>query len=204
MKKINTILAGAAIAATVSVNAESLLSFLSNETSRQQQVSVNNLKQIGIALEFYSLTSVGQHRPNGMLRSGFDTRQDASAVFDILRREGHLTDAKVYLAPWDKEGSPAKPGRRINNSNTSYIYIYVSPQYSITAPVCFEKPWLLPRGSNKLTVLYADGHVSTVTIPGVSNMSCREILTLLLQNSGINESSKQEMLKYADLADRSK
>lgn len=180
-------------------------SLFGNKSSRNAAaaaVSVNNLKQLGIAWEFYCLTSTGQYRPHGVLRSGRDTRKDAAAAFDILMREGHLTDAKVYIAPFDRKSTLAKDV--MTPANTSYIYIYVSPQYSLTAPVCFEKPWILPKGSDKINVLFADGHVSAETIPGVYKMSCREVLEHLLKNSGISDADQKKMLEYADLADRNK
>ncbi|MBE6375355.1 MAG: hypothetical protein E7050_02715 [Lentisphaerae bacterium] len=180
-------------------------SLFGNKSSRSAAaaaVSVNNLKQLGNAIEFYCQTTIGQHRPYGVLRSGRDIRKDAAAAFDILMREGHLTDAKVYIAPFDRKSTLAKDV--MTPANTSYIYIYVSPQYSSTAPVCFEKPWILPERSDKINVLFADGHVSTVTIPGVYKMSCREVLEHLLKNSGISSDAQKQMLEYADLADRNK
>ena len=148
--------------------------------------SVNNLKQIGNALEMYTQGSKGQLRPHGVTANG-DLSKDPGLVFELLRVQGHLTDAKVYAAPYGKTEA-AKQGASLEGKNCSYVYIYVGPQYSSASAVAFEKPWHLPSYADKLSVLYADGHVKTYTIEDVSEMSCRELLLKYPDIFGLNYS----------------
>lgn len=142
----------------------------------QQASSVSNLKQIGTALEFYSQCSRGQLRPHGIMADGRNAQTEPAAVWEALRSQGHLADSKVFVAPFDKKSTAAFYGQKITPANTSYAYIYVSPQYSSASATAFEKPWSIPAKSDRISVLYADGHVESHTVPGVSEMSCRELL----------------------------
>lgn len=165
-----------------------------------RMASVNNLKQLGLALEIYMNSSTSGRRPNGVL-NGRNALSDPAAAFAILFTDGHMSDANVYIAPFDITAKKAIPGREFTFNNTSYVYIYVSAPAS-NAPVMFEKPWILPEKANQIAVLYADGHVEVKNIQDVSKKSCREVLEILLKNPGISGGDAQEMLRYADCADK--
>lgn len=146
--------------------------------------SVNNLMQIGSALEMYTLGSKGQLRPHGMTAEG-DLSQDPGLVFELLRRQGHLTDATVYAAPYGLT-EVAEAGEELRGKNCGYVYIYVGPQYASASVVAFEKPWHLPKYADRLTVLYADGYVKTHKIENVSEMSCRDLILNYPEIFGLN------------------
>ncbi len=143
-------------------------------TGGQRSSGINNLKQIGNALELYTQGSKGRLRPHGVTRNG-DVSKNPACTFEVLRAQGHLTDHKVYVIP----GGKAKAGKgddKIAGKNCSYVYMYVGPQYSSASAVAFEKPWHLPKGENYINVLYADGHVKGYKIEGAAKKSCRELI----------------------------
>ena len=160
--------------------------FTKAEYSRQINSSVNNLKQIGNALELYTQGSKGQLRPNGVTANG-DLSKDPGLVFELLRVQVHLINAKVYAAPYGKT-EVAEPNASLEGKNCGYVYIYVEPKYAAASAVAFEKPWHLPSYADRLTVLYGDGHVKTHKIEGVSKMSCRELLLKYPDIFGLNYS----------------
>lgn len=167
-----------------------------------RMASVNNLKQLGLALELYMNSSTSGRRPSGVL-NGRNALTDPAAAFAILFTEGHMSDANVYIAPFDVKSRRAVQGQKFTFDNTSYVYIYVS-SFASKAPVMFEKPWIIPANENRIAVLYADGHVEVKTIQDVSKKSCREVLEILLKNAGISGGNAQEMLRYADCADKNR
>jgi prepilin-type processing-associated H-X9-DG protein len=161
-------------------------------------LSINNLKQIGNALEMYSQGSKGQCRPHGILANGRHATFDPAAAFDALFNQGHLTDPRVWVSPYDEVSTLPENGKPMWPNNTSYAYIYVSHQYSTASAVAFEKPWSLPDGHNQIAILYADGHVACHTVPGVSRMSCRELIESNPQIFGFYPDSD---ISFADTID---
>ena len=144
----------------------------------------NNLKQIGNALEMYSQGSKGQLRPHGKLATGANaagTGEDgAIGAMEALRRQGHLTDHKVYVCPsstgtagqGDASLTFGTPTSKDQGSSLSYGYAYVSAQYSSASAVSadlngtnateFENQGANNKKSNHEdygNLLYADGHV---------------------------------------------
>lgn len=162
---------------------------------------VNNLKQIGNALEMYSQGTRGWYKPHGILANGRHAQNDPAAAFDALFSQGHLVDARVYISPYDDLSTPATTGVPMRPENTSYAYIYVSPQYSSASAVAFEKPWTIPDNSDKISILYADGHVASHTVPGVSRMSCRELISTHPEIFGLYPHSD---ISFADIIDRTR
>ena len=136
---------------------------------------VSNLKQIGMALEFYTQTSIGQLRPHGITKSGAITPDAVGAAnaLELLRSEGHLTDYGVYVCP----SSTASKGKGTDSltyaaggkgQNLSYGYVYITAWYSSASAVSSDLNvgWGTSYSRKGKAnhedygnILYADGHV---------------------------------------------
>ena len=138
----------------------------------------NNLKQIGNALEMYSQGAKGQLRPHGVVATGATadggSETNAIGAMEALRRQGHLTDHKVYVCPSSTgtagEGTAsltfATSVTKKDNGSLSYGYAYVSAQYSSASAVSADMSGSGDVGVAKKSnhedygnMLYADGHV---------------------------------------------
>ena len=107
--------------------------FTKAEYSRQINSSVNNLKQIGNALEMYTQCEKDYLRPHGVTANG-DLSKDPGLVFELLRVQVHLINAKVYAAPYGKT-EVAEPNASLEGKNCGYVYIYVEPKYAAASAV---------------------------------------------------------------------
>jgi prepilin-type N-terminal cleavage/methylation domain-containing protein/prepilin-type processing-associated H-X9-DG protein len=134
----------------------------------------NNMKQIGTALEMYSQGSKGQLRPHGVTKDGtigFD-EAGAAVAMEALRKQGHLTDHKVYVCPSStvsagKNTDSLTFGDGATGSKLSYGYAYISNQYSSASAMSGDL-----TGDGTVTksnheeygnLLMADGHVKGYT-----------------------------------------
>ena len=161
------------VIAIIAILAAILLPALQKARESGRRAScTNNLKQIGNALEFYCQTSTGQLRPHGTTTVGAVTFDAAGAArgMEILRKEGHLTDHKVYVCPSSTVSSGKNTesltyGTGTSDSKLSYGYTYVTAQYSAASAVSGDL-----TGDNSVNggkanhedfgnLLYADGHV---------------------------------------------
>ncbi len=149
----------------------------------RESAGTSSLKQIGLGCMLYA----NDHA---------EALPDSLAV---LKEKDYLPDAKVYIAPYDKT-SVLSDGKTFTEKNTSFAYVgkglnatkLKSP--SVT-PLAFEKPWLLT--SDRIGVLYADGHVQKV--PGKGEKTCVKFVAGLL--TGIPSPEKEILLKNAAEAD---
>ena len=128
-------------------------------------VSNNNLKQISM----------------GILNYSTDNNEQLPLSLNELITSGALPDFNIYIAPFDKK-SVVGSGE-LKPENTSYAYVGAKVKYGSAVPVLFEKPWLLPEDSSQINVLSADGQIQTVTINGVSKMTCRQVVEELTKES---------------------
>ena len=166
----------------------------------KRNISISNLKQIGLALCQYAYDNRAKF-------PGANSRGSAIGGLDTLFVNEYLTDASVYITPYDKAGKPAE-GTTLNPAeNCSYVYIrgLIAGNYGSDFPQVFEKPWRLPKGTDKICVMFADGSARIYTIPGVTKMNCRQVfeaivlqtLPSLLQTQEYREKIIPE-LQFAD------
>ena len=147
--------------------------------------SLNNLKQIEDAIYSYA--------------------KDFSDAFpenlNALMENNFLKDPKILIAPFDKVSTPAEG--KITPANTTYAYVGAGFTTGYPVFIAFEKPWLLPEGSNKINILYKDGGVQEKTIEGVSKMTCRQVVEVLTKNYQ-NKELAEKLLKNADAEDQAR
>lgn len=162
---------------------------------------VKNLRELGKALELYRNFNNGE-LPHGVLKTGLQVEKDEAAAWDVLIQEAYLADRDALIVSFDHVNTPAAIAKRVLSNNTSYVYIFSGLKKG-NIPVAFEKPWLIPPESNEINVLFANGEVETITIPKVSERSCREVLIQVLKNKKVKCSSrsKELMFHYAELED---
>ena len=105
----------------------------------------NNLKQIGLALRFYSAKYNDAYPP-----------MNGAAGIDLLRKEGFLTNPYIFKCP-SAVSKRAKYGEKITEESFGYIYIGgLTEKSCIKLPIAFDKP---SNHQNYGNVLFTDGHV---------------------------------------------
>ena len=147
--------------------------------------SNNNLKQIATGLTMIANES-GEMLPDSL---------------NVLKEKNQLSDPNVFIAPFDEVSTPATD--KITADNTTYAYIGAGIKAGAQAIVAFEKPWLLPDGWNKINVLKADGSVSTITLDGLKNMTCRQVVESLTKDYQ-DKQIVETLLNNADNEDKSR
>ena len=149
----------------------------------RESAGVNSLKQIGLGCFMYAN----------------DHAEAFPDSLGVLKEKNYLPDGKVYIAPYDKT-SVLSDGKTFTEKNTSFAYVgkglnATKLKYPSRTPLAFEKPWLLT--SDRIGVLYADGHVEK--IPGKGAKTCAGFIAGLLE--GVPSPEKEILLKNAAEAD---
>lgn len=147
--------------------------------------SQSNLKQIYVILSTYA--------------DDFSYKFPQS--LNILMENKLLTDPKILIAPFDKVSTPAEG--KITPANTTYAYVCAGTKQGEPAIIAFEKPWLLPEGSDQINILFANGQVQTETIKDVSKMTCRQVVEVLTKDYQ-NKELAEKLLKNADAEDQAR
>ena len=146
--------------------------------------SKSNLKQIGVAIKSYTI----------------EQNKMPMSLNDLVTAKA-LTDYKVFIAPFDKKSKIGE--NELKAENSSYAYIGANIDAASNVPVAFDKPWILPEGINKISVLYGDGSVKTVEMDGVSKMSCVQAAEALTKDE-TDKKAVEILLKNAEAEDKNK
>ena len=123
---------------------------------------VSNLRNLGIALHLY-LGEHNQMMPN--LQAGRQSiSQDIPVIDNTLN--AYVRDTRVFACPADNQGLAASTGTSYywnsvlsNQSVTNLRFLLANGQNS-EIPVLSDKEGFHPYTSNKVNLLYADGHAS--------------------------------------------
>ncbi len=174
-----------------------------NRSKNRHYASINNLKQIGLALMMYADDNRGNFPAPGA--RGKDNRPDVVGGLDCLIRHDYLCDFNVYIMPYDTMGKIAGNKASFDPvENCSYAYFgsgVAAGAVSGDFPIAIEKPWRLPASSTKLAVLFADGSGRSIEIPGVSSKSCREVAEILMGLNSFTDKEKKLLRENAVTAD---
>ena len=133
--------------------------------------SLSNLKQIGMAALMYGDAYDGYY-PDSLKATSFFLGGEVP---------------KFFIAPFDQQSQPAKDITVFTEKNTSYAWLLPlvklnKIRYPANTPAAFEKPWIFPEKTDKIAILYADGHIDTKKISGVSQMTCRQVAEILIHD----------------------
>ena len=155
-------------------------------TQAEMLSSNNNLKQIFVGFQMHANDGSDGLMPDSL---------------SVLLEKNILSDPKIFIASFDKVSTPASG--KIMPENTTYVYLGAGLKTGTQAVIAFEKPWLFPAGWNKLNVLRADGSVTTETIDGLSEMTCRQVVELLTKDFQ-DKPLVNELLNSADKEDKAR
>lgn len=146
----------------------SILAFLAFPiTSRVIETSkaaacVSNLRNLGVALNLY----LGEHNQvMPILQAGRQSlSQDVPVIDNTLNAYVH--DAHVFACPSDTQGIAAATGTSyfwnsvLNGQSVTHLQFLLSNGQNSEIPVLSDKEGFHPYASNKVNLLYADGHAS--------------------------------------------
>ena len=155
-----------------------------------QKISITNLKIIGTAV----------------MRFATDNRERLPKSLKELVTRSYLTDCKCYISPFDKKSviGSAKDFDPVKNCSYAYLGMgVIAGNYGSEVPLVFEKPWCLPKNSNSIAVMMADGSARIVEIPNVNKKSCKEVVEFILKGVKLG-SARKLILKNARAADLSR
>ncbi len=126
---------------------------LSRPSQLEREVSLTNLKMIGLAMLVYR-DSAGGRLPC----------ESGAAGLSAIGRD--IYQAKTFVAPFDHDSVPSVPP--LSERNTSYAFIAGGDRFGAgdairqdhRIPAAIEKPWLKTDG--RIGVLFLDGHVASL------------------------------------------
>jgi len=124
---------------------------------------VSNLRNLGVALQSY----LGEHNqimPPTLAAGRQSTSQDVPVIDNTLN--AYVGDPRVFACPADNQGIAAASGTSYywnsaldGQSAANLQFLFANGQNS-EIPVLCDKEGFHPYASNKVNLLYADGHAS--------------------------------------------
>jgi len=123
---------------------------------------VSNLRNLGVALHLY----LGEHNqimPN--LKAGRASTADDVPVIDNTLT-AYINDLRVFACPADTQGLAAATGTSyywnsgISGQSVAHLHFLFTTGQNSEIPVLSDKQGFHPYTSNKVNLLYADGHAS--------------------------------------------
>jgi hypothetical protein len=149
---ITPIIIGAVLAITILLVVGMLLPPIGSARYKARRIScASNLKQIGLALEQYSMDYDDNFPP-----------YSGAAGLEILRRENYLTDYKIYTCP-NASISPGSGTSPLTETTISYVYRGgLTESDPADSAICWDKPNNSCKYGN---ILYINGHVTGITGP---------------------------------------
>lgn len=157
-------------------------------SKRQKSESTGNLKQIGLCVSMYTGDN-DDFMPGSFDQLSLYTGSDNKIFvvsFDGNKKKDKSYSSYVYLLGWEFSNDAIKTLRITQLTKL---------------PIVFEKPWLVPEGTDSLRVLYADGHVAETKIKDVHKKSCREVAEYLTKDL-TKDKAVSLVLKNASKADQ--
>ena len=128
--------------------------------SARAAACVSNLRQIGAGLNLY----LGEHNMQmPTLLSGRKLRSDPGPVIDDTLN-AYITDPRVFACPADTGGLAAQSGTSyywnilINGQSATALHMLNLQTTNSQIPVLSDKGAFHPYLTNKVNLLYADGH----------------------------------------------
>ena len=170
-------------------------------------VSIDFFHQIGKVVKFIKRAkqeteSIANLKAIGFQCLAYDSKYNRfPESLDLLVENGQLSRKNLLLS-FDKYFRAGKQKKE----HISYAYLgngFDSETAEPQLPLIIEKPWILPRKSRTIRVMLGDGRVISAAIKHVSRMSCRQVISVLLNRYGdkISPEHKEKLLRNAQLED---
>ncbi len=122
----------------------------------------SNLRQLGGALNLY----LGEHNQTmPPLKEGRASTTDNVPVIDNTLN-AYVPDPRIFACPADNQGLAASSGtsylwnNALDGQSASNLTFFSSPGQPSEIPLMADKEGFHPYASNKVNLLYADGHIS--------------------------------------------
>ena len=124
---------------------------------------ISNLHSLGVALQAY----LGEHNqimPPLMKAARQSTSDDVPVIDNTLN--AYASDPRVFACPADNKGIAAGTGTSyfwnsaLDGQSAAHLQFILSTGQNSEIPVLSDKEGFHPYASNKVNLLYADGHAT--------------------------------------------